>query len=428
MKTKSISLGKVRSTLPFFKERLSEAQLSHHVYVVGASGYGKTVLLSHILKHKIETGSGLLYIDLKGDRETIEKIQRMAKESNREADVQMFSISDPEHSSKYNIILQGSATGLRDRIMMSLTWTEEYYKNQAGSFLLKTLTGFCWLRDNASEGFDIGKVLRCAEDPSELEKAFLRIRKAKAPERIEKLMLSAVEFLGDRENYKSLQGLRAQLESLVHSEFGPLLVDPEGIELFKAVQLRKVVMIFLDTRRFGETARSLGRFILQDLKATSARIDAEIAVGSRHPFAVVIDEFADLAQEDFIGFLDRARSSRMQIVVAHQEVCDLSRISEEFAGRLIGNTSTMYAFLQKRPESAELIAGIAGTRTVVKETKQVDSWFGFNVFGGKKSLRETEEYVIHPNFIKSLSVGECVVVKKYPRAEAKVVDVFREGT
>jgi len=42
----------------------------------------------------------------------------------------------------------------------------------------------------------------------------------------------------------------------------------------------------------------------------------------------------------------------MAVVVARQEICDLQRISPEFAGRLMGSTSTFYAFLQKRPESA----------------------------------------------------------------------------
>lgn len=95
----------------------------------------------------------------------------------------------------------------------------------------------------------------------------------------------------------------------------------------------------------------MGRFILQDLKSVSARVDAEVPKDERKHFSVIVDEFADLAQEDFIGFLDRARSSKMSIVVAHQEICDLQRISPEFAGRLMGNTSTLYAFLQKRPEN-----------------------------------------------------------------------------
>ena len=133
--------------------------------------------------------------------------------------------------------------------------------------------------------------------------------------------------------------------------------------------------------------------------------------------------FADLAQEGFIGFLDRARSSRMSIVVAHQEICDLQRISPEFAGRLMGNTSTLYAFLQKRPESAEIISGIAGTRTVWKTTRQTERMWLFNVDTGKGSQREAEEFVIHPNLVKTLRVGKCVCVKKYPESRAYLVDV-----
>lgn len=39
-------------------------------------------------------------------------------------------------SMPYNLILVGTATQLRDRIIQSLNWSEEYYKNQSGSFLL----------------------------------------------------------------------------------------------------------------------------------------------------------------------------------------------------------------------------------------------------------------------------------------------------
>lgn len=174
--------------------------------------------------------------------------------------------------------------------------------------------------------------------------------------------------------------------------------------------------MFLDTRRFGETARSIGRFIVQDLKSVSARIDSEVRANDRKPFTVIIDEFADLADEEFVGFLDRARSSRMGIVVAHQEISDLDRISPQFCARLMGNTATLFAFLQKRPESAELIGGIAGTRTAWKETRQTESFLGIPIDTGKRSTREVEEFNVHPNVVKSPGVGECVVVRKYPFA------------
>lgn len=422
---RAVVLGRQRNLLLPKRELLTEREMNLHTHVVGASGFGKTVLISHILRKKIELGSGMLYIDLKGDRETINGIRSMAEKAGRSKDVLIFSISDQSISTGYDLLKNGTPTQLRDRIVSSLVWTEEYYKNQAASFLLRVLVGLCRIREETKCEIGIPEILKAASDPSFLEEKYLQLKKIDLDRRVLEIFEGAVSFISDRDNFKSLQGLRSQLESLVYSDFGKLIAPLEnGIDLFRAVQDSKIVMVLLDSRRYGETAKTLGRFLLQDLKATSARIDADVPAKDRRPFSVIIDEFADLAQEDFIGFLDRARSSKMSILVAHQELCDLQRISPEFAGRLMGNMSNLYSFLQKRPESAELIAGIAGTRTVTKETRQVDSILGINIFGGKKSLREVEEYMIHPNLIKCLPVGRCVSIKKFPKATAAVVDVF----
>lgn len=202
-----------------------------------------------------------------------------------------------------------------------------------------------------------------------------------------------------------------------------ITTEKVGIDLFESVNSSKITFLYLDTRRYGETAKTVGRFILQDLKMVSAKVDAEIPKDDRKPYSVIIDEFADLAQEDFIGFLDRARSSKMSVVVAHQEICDLMRISPEFAGRLMGNTSTVYAFLQKRPESADILSGMAGTRTVWRTTKQTERLLFVNIDSGMGSKREVEEFNIHPNTIKSLRVGKCVCIKKYPKSRAYLVHI-----
>lgn len=404
------------------KEILTEGQLNHHVHVVGASGYGKTVLLSHIIEQRIQQRKGLMFIDLKGDMDTILKFSRFAARANRMDDLQIFSLTDEKLSLPYNILSRGSATQLRDRIMQSLIWSEEYYKNLSASFLLKLLIVLCWLRENRGFKLHIGKVLECVQDKEKIVKLAEDIPLEET--KIKGLSQEIYKFLSEKENFQGLQGLRAQLESLVFSDFGDLITsEDKGIDLFESVRNGKIILLFLDTRRCGETAKVVGRFILQDLKFTSAKVDAEVPKNERKHFTTVIDEFADLAQEDFIGFLDRARSSRMSIVVAHQEICDLERISPEFAGRLMGNTSTMYAFLQKRSESAEIISGMAGTRTAWKSTVQSEKFFGVDIPTGSKSLREVEEFVIHPNLVKSLRVGKCVCVKKYPTSRAYLVDV-----
>ncbi|MES2803283.1 MAG: TraM recognition domain-containing protein [Bdellovibrionota bacterium] len=423
-KEEVITLGKINGSI-FKEETLSEGQLNHHVHVVGASGYGKSVLLEHIVKDRIQKNKGMMFIDLKGDIETIERFKRYAKEVNRENDVQIFSISDQSISSSYNLILEGTATQLRDKIILSLVWSEEYYKNQSSSFLLKLLIGLCYLRDNSKLKFNLGTILSCFGKLDFLEALIEKVPDSES--RTKLIFEECYHFLRSSDMVKSLQGLKTQLESLIYADFGDLISRRDSeIDLFESVQNNKLVFIFLDSRRYGETAKTVGKFILQDLKMVSSKVDAEVRKVDRKQFTVIIDEFSDLASEDFISFLDRARSAKMGIIVAHQEICDLLRISPEFAGRLMGNTSTLYAFLQKRPESAELISAIAGTKKVWKETLRSEKLLFFDIHTGDKSLREVEEFNIHPNLIKSLRVGECVSVKKYPRSIANIVKVNHE--
>ena len=202
------------------------------------------------------------------------------------------------------------------------------------------------------------------------------------------------------------------------------------INLFDAVQKKKIVFVLLDSRTYGESAHAFGKLILQDLKAMSAKIDNEIPRENRTPFTVVVDEFADLATDDFVGFLDRARSSKIGVVVAHQEIADLDRVSPEFTKRLMNSTSTLFAFLQKLPDSSELIAGISGTRKVEEVTEQAESSIlGFgDVRTGMKSIKIVDEFNIHPNTVRSLPVGQCVVIEKYPYATSQIVRVRKEET
>jgi conjugal transfer pilus assembly protein TraD len=421
-----VILGKVSGSL-WREEALTEGQLNHHVHIVGASGYGKTVLISHIVRQRISQGKGLLFIDLKSDMNTILKFTQYAAQANRIEDLEIFTLSQNKNSVTYNLVEDGTPTQLRDRIILSLNWSEEFYKNQSSSFLLRLLILLCWLRDNQDLTFHLGTILDCASSIQKIVEFsnMVPMEELKMKANGQKLM----EFLKEKDNFNSLQGLRTQIESIVLSDFGDLIASSKnGINLFEAYQKSKIIFLFLDSRRYGETAKSIGRFILQDLKSVSAKVDSDIPIEQRKPFSVIIDEFSDLASEDFISFLDRARSSRMSIVLSHQEICDLMRVSPEFAGRLMGNTSTLYSFLQKRPESAEIISGMAGTKTVWKQTMQTERMWLLNMDSGNGTRRETEEFVIHPNLIKTLRVGKCVCVKKYPSSRAYLVDVYPEKT
>nr|BFD69043.1 hypothetical protein HAGR004_40650 [Bdellovibrio sp. HAGR004] len=233
-------------------------------------------------------------------------------------------------------------------------------------------------------------------------------------------------YLRDKDLYKNLQGLRTQLEAILLTDFGPKLCpSPEckTIDIYEAVKNTEIIYFLLDSRRYSESAKSLGRMILEDLKAASGEIDGTISPAKRQAFNIIIDEFADMASDDFISFLDRARSSGMGTVVAHQEISDLKRISPETADRLMHLTSTTVSFLTKLPGSAEAISGMAGTRTTWKVTEKAQHMFGLIFKSGDISLREVEEFNLHPNELKKLGVGDAVAIAKYPVATSGIVKI-----
>ena len=428
MKTKEFIVGWRTGqgmSLPLYhqvgRERLTEKQLAHHVHVVGASGFGKTVFLKKLIKHRIESKQGLVFIDLKNDVGLVAELKAFAELCGRKDEVSTFTISGTE-SDSYNLLKHGDATELRDRIISCFNWSEEYYKNQAMSMLLKVLIGLCCRRDQSGVPFGIREVFECVKDLEALRNLLRCIPKHRKHE--ESMVREAIVFMEKEDGYKSLQGLRTQFESLIHSGFGRKLhAGQTEIDIYKAALEQKIVLVALDSRRYPEASKTIGRMMISDLKSASSRLEAETREHERKPMTVVIDEFADLATDDFIAFLDRARSSRMSIVVAHQELADLDQVSPGFTRRLMGNMSTFYAFLQKGPESAELISKTAGTRMVEKLTHQTERLWLFNVRSGRGTVRQTEEFIVHPNVVKSLRVGECVVIKKYPKAVAHRVKV-----
>ncbi len=63
-----------------------------------------------------------------------------------------------------------------------------------------------------------------------------------------------------------------------------------------------------------------------------------------------------------------------------------------------------------------------------EENGAIHTVTSFRCTSGETSVRETEEFVLHPNKIKSLKVGECICIKKYPTSRAYMVKVFPETT
>ncbi|QCO23182.1 Mob (plasmid) (plasmid) [Spiroplasma melliferum] len=78
---------------------------------------------------------------------------------------------------------------------------------------------------------------------------------------------------------------------------------------------------------------------------------------------------------------------------------------------IFGNVSTIVCHNIKDPNTAEYVASVFGTQETEKLTRQLD--FKNNT-ADMGSVRAVDEFIVHPNDLKNLKIGECYLKATLP--------------
>ena len=394
--------------------RLTERNLGYHVDMIAPSGAGKTTTLKSLIADRIGRGHGVIFLDLKGEFDVVSWIYRAAKHFGREEEIRLLSLTNRELSVPYNPIKHGSAHELHSQLMNAMPWSEEYYRKIASVALMTVLRGLCEYRDKTGERFTLLHLYSLLERPGLLRAFNEKLARLGCPSSQDIARLA--EQLDRPSEKDKLSGLVANLNLLIFSAAGPLLTEDAARGSFdfkEAVDEGRISYFLMNSLKLKESASVLGKMILQDLMSFVGERYAQIDRGTPHrPITLIIDEFASFAIPEFIEFMDRARGAGIGIVIAHQSRADLRAISPEFQERIEANSNTTIVSGIKSSQDAEHYAGMIGTRTVEKETRQVEDGLFWDNHTGMKSIREVEEYVVHPNQLKELKQGQVFAVSR----------------
>ena len=150
----------------------------------------------------------------------------------------------------------------------------------------------------------------------------------------------------------------------------------------------------------------LAAAIVSDLIALVARLQAHPI-----PTVVMIDEFSAVAAEHTARLFGRARSAGISLILGTQELVDLKSAGDgALRDQTLGNVATVIAHRQNVPESAELIAQMAGTTPRWIATEQTATALLGSGHSGRGSRRRGYEFLVHPSRIKTLVTGQAVVL------------------
>lgn len=395
---------------------LDEKDLNHHIHVLGQPGSGKSVFLRTIYGHQILNGSGLMMIDLKADLDVMSEIKGCCEHDGRIQDLQIIDLSNPDSSIGYNPLLRGNATEIKDKIMNSIVWSESYYKKTSERFLLAALRGLVTLRDHTGITPTLHELLGVLTSHTAMEELAVKIE-PHAPELSDQLIKVARE-IKQKDVQKDLSGLITDLDVMLNSEFGSIFINDNSLDFLDSVVNNKVVYILLDGQTYGESAVRLARMLVSELRTVSGFIVSNIEKQERPKFTVIVDEFADIVSTPdlgkmFVGLLNRCRGSGIGIVIAHQSLGDFA--DPRLCKQVLDSTESLFSFVQKDPESCEILASIGGTQEVWEKTEQTGlTWLGGDDPTGRGTRKKVQEFIFHPNEFKNLNVGEAIYIAKKP--------------
>lgn len=345
-----------------------------HTILIGSSGYGKTNTIILIIIDRLEQGLPVIFFDPKADFQAMSEFIKVCHEYGNEPLV--FSETYP-NSIKINPLRNGSVNQIKDRIMEAFVWTEEYYRDVASS----TLTQIIWELKN---------------------------------ENVPVSLRSIYDLLVLKYDNKDTAGLKAKLGSIIFSDFGPLLEESENTYTIDDVRrLGLCLYIGLSTQGYGETARAVGKMITGDLIYHSYKTLTQDMISHGEelkPLSVIFDEFGSILTPRFIELLNKCRGAKIELTMAVQSVSDLDIYGRTLANQIMENCSNWIILKQRLAENASMLAESIGTYTTAKETKVIER--GSETENG--SVREVHELLVHPNIIKNLRVGQCILLQQDP--------------
>jgi hypothetical protein len=358
-----------------------------HMLVVGATGSGKTVTEAWIVARAVDHGHGAVVIDPKGDELLREQARAAALRAGRP-----FIEWTPAGPTAYNPYAHGSESEIVDKTLAAEPYSEPHYLRQAQRYLAHAVRALRAAGETPSPA-RIAALL----DPRALELLARRV----PDEARARAVWAYLDQLDGRQRL-GLAGTRDRLAILAESEFGRWLEpDARGLDLLEAVRWRAVVYFRLDADRLPLLSRMLAAAIVQDLLTVAAELQSEPV-----PTLVAIDEFSAIAAGAVARLFGRARAAGISLLLATQELADLRCGSPALLEQVLGNVATVIAHRQSVPESADLIAGIGGTRGAWMTTQRIED----GAPTGAGSRGRGREYLVHPDVIKALPCGSAAVI------------------
>jgi len=328
---------------------LSQDQRMRHMYIVGASGTGKSTLLLNLIIQDIHSGQGVAVLDPHGD--LIDHILNSIPK-DRKDDVILFNPADENYPIPFNIF--SAATETEKTLLASdLTGVFRRLSSSWGDQMNVVLANGILAMLESSEGGTLMTLRRFL-----IEKSF-------RSEFLKNVQDQEIVYYWEKE-FPLLSGrpqasVLTRLDTFLRPKPIRHMVGQKTrrIDFANIMNNRKIFLAKLSHGGIGEeNSYLLGALLVAKIHQI-ALSRQEIEERRRQPFYLYIDEFQNFVTPSMESILSGARKYNLGLILAHQELRQLAARDKEVASSVLSNPYTRICFRLGEADAAKLAGGFS---------------------------------------------------------------------
>ncbi len=325
-----------------------------HMYLIGKTGMGKSTILENMIVDDIRAGHGVAVVDPHGD--LAEKIIQYIP-TNRINDVIYFNPSDINFPIAFNVVEQVEPH-LRHLVASGLIGVFQKLWADSWGPRLEYILRNAILAILDFPGSTLLGVVRMLSDKNYRKKVVANIKDP------------VVKAFWEREFSSYADKFASEAVSPIQNKVGQFLSSSlmrniigqvkSAINIRDVMDSGKILIMNLSKGRIGEdNSALLGAMMITKIQlASMSRVD--VPEKERRDFYLYIDEFQNFSTDSFANILSEARKYRLNLILAHQYI---EQLSEKVKPAVFGNVGTMVVFRVGAADAEELVKEFTPTFT-----------------------------------------------------------------
>lgn len=330
---------------------LKEQDRTRHFYIVGQTGTGKSELLKYMALQDIQNGEGLAIVDPHGTdvEDLLSKIPQ-----NRLEDVIYFNASDTQRPMGLNLLEYETEEDqhiiINSFIAMLYKMYDPNHQGIMGPKLERAIRNVM-LTAMIDKNSTLVDVLRLLID-AEYAKTF--IPKIQDP-LVKKYWTDEIAQTSDFHKSETMGYFVSKFDKFVTDKLmRNILGQPKSsFKISQVMAEKKILLVDLAKGKIGEeNSNFLGLILVPKILGAALARHRLLEQGQDFPdFYLYVDEFQNFATPDFKTILSEARKYKLNLIVAHQFI---EQLSEEIKNAIFGNVGSMCVF-RTGAEDAEFL-------------------------------------------------------------------------